>query len=167
MISLSTYPYDAMGTTSNYGPFLADIIMSEDKNDDKKDKNGQNESGKKMGMDFGSSMTAGPKRLFANPDMFDIYCDCDADQNYIFHDGDLNCTVDHLEYDPETQRITVYTNDGQKLDLGARIQWLVRPYIAKNQDIYIVRTENGKTIDGIQVPLIVKVQEQLKPTEHN
>jgi len=166
MILLSSYPYDAMGKTSNNDLFLADLIMSTEENDTKKITGSQNKNGAKMGLDFGSSHSAGNKHLFS-PDNFDIYCDCENGQNYIFHKGELNCTVDHLEYDPETQRVTVYTNDGQKLDLGSRIQWLVRPYIAKDQNIFIVRTQDGKTIDGIDVPLIVKTQEQLENQEQN
>lgn len=169
MISLRSCSYDMTGKTSTYEPFLADLIMSEDENDKNEKnspKNGQSEDGAKMGLDFGTSHSASHKRLF-NPENFDIYCDCKNNQNYIFHKGELNCTVDHLEYDPETQRITVYTNDGQKLDLGARVQWLVRPYIAKDQDIYIVKTENGKTIDGIHVPLVVKIQEQIEHQKKN
>ncbi|MDH5722316.1 MAG: hypothetical protein OEY94_03220 [Alphaproteobacteria bacterium] len=164
MISLSSYPYDAIGKTSYDHLFLADLIMSTEEDETKDAKPAKKENGAKMGADFGASRSSGLKHLFL-PENFDIYCDCENGQNYIFHKNELNCTVDHLEYDPETQRITVYTNDGQKLDLGARIQWLVRPYIAKDQNIFIVRTQDGKTIDGIDVPLIVKTQEKLENQE--
>lgn len=110
---------------------------------------------KGMGKDWNSSLTK-HKKLFENTADFDIYCDRQIGQNYIFHAGELNCTIEYLEYNPDTQRITVFTNDGQKLDLGTRIQWLIRPYIAKDQNILVVRTENKEMKDGIQVPLYVK-----------
>lgn len=115
-------------------------------------------SGKTMGSEWSSGISR-HKKLFENLADFDIYCDRQNNQNYIFHAGTLNCTIDHLEYNPETQRITVFTNDGQKLDLGTRIQWLIRPYIAKDQTILIVRTENREMKEGIQVPLYVKKPE--------
>lgn len=112
-------------------------------------------SGARIGKDWNTSQSK-RKRLFEDPKRFDIYCDREAGRNYIFHAGELNCTVEYLEYDPETQRITVFTNDGQKLDLGTRIQWLVRPYIAKDQNLYIIRTQDGDMVEGIEVPLYVK-----------
>lgn len=115
-------------------------------------------STKGMGSEWSSGI-AKHKKLFENLADFDIYCDRQNNQNYIFHAGQLNCTVDYLEYNPDTQRITVFTNDGQKLDLGTRIQWLIRPYIAKDQTIFIVRTENREMKEGIQVPLLVKKHE--------
>ena len=109
-----------------------------------------------MAKDWGSGEGSGRTRLFENPGDFDIYCDRARGVNYIFHGCDLNCTIDYMEYDPETQRITVHTNDGQHLDLGARIQWLVRPYIAREQYLFIIRTENRKPVDGIEVHLRIK-----------
>lgn len=116
---------------------------------------------KGMGKEWSSSLSK-TKMLFERTEDFDIYCDRQAGQNYIFHAGALNCTVEYLEYDPQTQRITVFTNDGQKLDLGTRIQWLIRPYIAKDQNIFIVRTENREMKEGIQVPLYVKKIDEIQ-----
>lgn len=130
----------------NYNPPIPAVFMMS---------NDKTEANSGIGKDWGLSLS-NRKRLFKDPKDFDIYCDREAGQNYIFHTGELNCTIDHLEYDPENQRITVHTNDGQKLDLGVRIQWLVRPYIAKEQDIFIVRTENGQMVEGIEVRLKVK-----------
>lgn len=108
-----------------------------------------------MGKEWGSSLAA-RKTLFKNLEDFDIFCDRERGQNYIFHGPELNCTIDYMEYDPETQRITVFTTDGQKMDLGTKIQWLVRPYIAREQNIFIIRTQNGQAINGIEVHLRVK-----------
>ncbi len=113
----------------------------------------------KMG-GFGAG--SGRKVLFNSPNDFDIYCDRTKGINYIFHQCELNYTIDHLEFDPETSRITVFSNDGQQVDLGAKIQWLVRPYIAKEQYLFIIRTQNGKTVDGVQVFLKIKDPEITK-----
>ncbi len=119
-------------------------------------------SPKKMG-GFGAG--SGRKVLFNSPNDFDIYCDRTKGINYIFHQCELNYTIDHLEYDPDTSRIAVFSNDGQQVDLGAKIQWLVRPYIAKEQYLFIIRTQNGDVIDGVQVFLKIKDPELTKETE--
>lgn len=114
------------------------------------------ESQTDMGKDWGTGTGSGRTKLFENHADFDIYCDRERGINYIFHGPELNCTIDHLEYDPDTQHITVITNDNQRFDLGARIQWLVRPYIAKEQYLFIIRTENGDPVDGFEVLLKIK-----------
>ncbi len=150
-----------LSVTSYYGdnglinmPFLADLIMSNDEN-----KEIETTIPSSMGRDWGDGKGTGRTKLFENPDDLDIYCDKERGINYIFHGPELNCTIDYLEYDHDTQRITVFTNDRQQLDLGVKIQWLVRPYIAHEQDLFIIRTENGETIDGIEVHLKIKEPE--------
>ncbi len=135
-------------------PFLADLTMSDEVKNNETPK-----SPKSIGSDWGSGFGSGRSKLFNSPDDFDIYCDRERGQNYIFHGPELGCTIDHLEYDPETKRINVYTNDNQRFDLGAKIQWLVRPYIAKEQYLFIIRTQNGKPIDGFEVKLKIKEPE--------
>lgn len=154
MILLSVTGYTSLEHCNN-APFLADLAMS----DEEKKMNGTPKSPKSMGDDWGSGFGSGRTKLFEKPEDFDIYCDRKNGINYIFHGPELGCTIDHLEYDPETKRITVITNDHQRLDLGVRIQWLVRPYIAKEQDLFIIRTENGESIDGVEVPLRIKAPE--------
>lgn len=157
MILLSVTGYTPYQHCNNM-PFLADFVMS-----DEVENNGEApKSAKSMGDDWGSGFGSGRTRLFESHDDFDIYCDRENNINYIFHIPELNCTIDHLEYDPDTCRITVVTNDSQRLDLGAKIQWLVRPYIAKEQDLFIIRTENGVAIDGIEVSLVIKAPEVMK-----
>lgn len=143
-------------------PFLADIIMSDEveNNDDLAPK-----PAKSMGDDWGSGLGSGRVALFKSHDDFDIYCDRENNENYIFHTPELNCTIDHLEYDPDTCRITVVTNDKQRLDLGAKIQWLVRPYIAKKQDLFIIRTQDGVAVDGIEVSLVIKPPNVIKDVD--
>ncbi len=110
---------------------------------------------------------SGRKSLFSSAKDFEIYCDRAKGINYIFHHCDLDYTIDHLEYDHDTQRITVFSNDGQKLDLGAKIQWLVRPYIAKEQYIFIIKTKDGAVVDGVQVHLKIKDPEITRNNQEN
>lgn len=156
MILLSVHGYHSPEHTS-YQPVLASLIMADDEKEIAQDPPAPPPS---MRGDWGSGFGSGRTKLFASPDDFDIYCDREKSQNYIFHRCELDCTIDHMEYNPETQRITVFTNDGQKLDLGAKIQWLVRPYIAREQNIFIIRTKDGKGIDGVEVHLTIKKPEK-------
>lgn len=107
--------------------------------------------------EWGSSMKR-TKSLF-KPEDFDIFCDKETGLTYIFHAPELGCTIDFMEYNPETQRVTVFTKDGQKMDLGVRIQWLIRPYFAKAQDIFVIRTKDGQALDGVEVELRIKAVE--------
>ncbi len=151
MILLSVHSHNGLEQPVLW-PFLADLIMSDKENNDE----APSSAAPSMGKDWGSGFGSGRKALFDNPNDFDIYCDRDRDINYIFHGPDLNCTIDHLEYDPDTQRITVFTNDSQRLDLGARIEWLVRPYIGKEQFLFIVQTKDGVPVEGVEVHLRIK-----------
>lgn len=153
MILLSDPAYTAQRHL-NGAPFPAYFMMSdEEKNDTQEPQDGLKTS---MGKDWGQSLKSGRKRLFKNLEDFEIFCDYELGQNYIFHGPPLECTIDRMEYDPETQRITVYTTDGQELDLGTRIQWLVRPYIAKEQNLFIMQTKDGKVVDGVEVHMTVR-----------
>lgn len=108
-----------------------------------------------MKADWGTSLRNVRKSLFDKND-FDIFCDKEMGETFIFHTTELGCAIDYLEYNPENQRVTVFTNDGQQLDLGTRIQWLIRPYFAKPQVILMVRTQNGKAVEGFEVKLKVR-----------
>lgn len=154
MISLNVYNYGGCEHFTNM-PFLANMIMANDEQDEKNEHSDSPALPPSMGQHWGSGKGSGRTKLFAREEDFDIYCDRNQGVNYIFHGCPLDCTIDHLEYNPDTMRITVFTTDGQKMDLGTKIQWLVRPYIAKDQYLFIVRTENGESIEGLQVPLRV------------
>ncbi len=158
MILLSVNPYDGFNNFNNM-PFLANYIMSDEKNDNENKIVEKSKPPPSMGKDWGSGFGSGRSKLFEKPEDFDIYCDRERGVNYIFHAPELNCTIDYLEYDPDTQRITVLTNDRQRLDLGAKIQWLVRPYIAKEQYLFIIQTKDGEAIDGVEVHLKIKEPE--------
>ncbi len=152
MILLSVNSYDGLKHFTTV-PFQAGLYMSDEENNNTTN---TGTSPSSMGGDWGSGKGSGRDKLFNNHDDFDIFCDRERGVNYIFHADELNCTIDHLEYDHDTQCITVITNDGQQMDLGAKVQWLVRPYIAREQEIYIVRTKDGDAIDGVLVPLKIK-----------
>jgi hypothetical protein len=93
---------------------------------------------------------------FLKPGDFDIYVNKITGETYIFHGPDLPYDVDRLEYDPADHSVTVVTKNALELDLGVKIQWLIRPYFTKAKTIYIVKTKDGEAIDGIEVPLVVK-----------
>lgn len=150
MILLNVHAHNGVEQPAMW-PFPADFMMSDSENNDK-----NTPAPPSMGKHWGSGFGSGRKALFEKPEDFDIFCDKNKNVNYIFHGPDLNCTIDHLEYDPETQRITVVTNDSQRLDLGARIEWLVRPYIAKEQYLFIIQTKDGEPIEGVEVHLRIK-----------
>ncbi len=154
MILLSVNQYSGFDNFNNM-PFLANLVMSDEENEEKKETS-PTLPPPNMGKDWGSGFGSGRSKLFDSPNDFDIYCDRERGINYIFHAPELNCTIDHLEYDPDTQRIAVHTNDRQQFDLGAKIQWLVRPYIAKDQYLFIIRTKDGQAIDGVEVHLKIK-----------
>ena len=163
MIFLSVDSYDG-GEHFDNMPFLANITMSdnEEQNNDTLPP-----SPRSMGKDWGSGFGSGRTRLFNSPDDFDIVCNREGGTNYIFHGCELNCSIDHMEYNQENPRITVFTTDGQKMDLGAKIQWLVRPYIAKEQYLYIIRTKDGQAIDGVEVHLQIKAPDLEELEEKN
>jgi hypothetical protein len=94
--------------------------------------------------------------LFA-PDEMDIYVNKVTLEAYIFHGKEVDYeSLDRLEYDSSTHMVDVVKKDGTRLDLGVKIQWLVRPYFTKAEEINIVRTKDGNSIDGKIIPLIHK-----------
>lgn len=87
------------------------------------------------------------------PGDFDIYVNKVSGEVYIFHGPKLNYHVAYLEYDYAEHWVAVVLKDGTRLDLGARIQWLIRPHWERCETLYIVQTKDGEAIDGVEVPL--------------
>lgn len=139
----------------DYQAFLALLVMSDDNAEPPVNK----KSPSSIKSDWGTSLRNQRKVLFDKSE-FDIFCDRELGETFIFYGKELPCTVDYLEYNPDNQRVTVFTTDGQQLDLGTRIQWLIRPYFAKPQIIVMARTKNGKVIEGSEVPLKIKASEE-------
>lgn len=97
-----------------------------------------------------------PSGALFKPDDFDIYVNKATLEAYIFHAPAIPRDIAQLEYDPADHSVTVVKNDGTRLDLGAKIQWLVRPYFTKAHEVGIVQTKNGEVVGGFMVPLIHK-----------
>lgn len=94
------------------------------------------------------------------PDELDIYVNKVTLEAYIFHGKTVDYkNIDHLVYDPIKHTTDIIKKDGSAQDLGVKIQWLVRPYFSKAEEINIVQTKDGNSIDGILVPLKHKPQE--------
>jgi hypothetical protein len=97
-----------------------------------------------------------PGALF-QPEEFDIFVNKMTLEAYVFHEKKIDYTmIDHLEYDHKSYSVDVVYTNGSKNDLGMKIQWMIRPYWSKAQEVSIVRTENQKSQDGKTVPLIHK-----------
>lgn len=104
---------------------------------------------------FSPGQTQGSGVLF-DPKEFDIYVNKITKEVYIFHIKPVAQDIARLEYDPTDHSVTVVKNDGTQLDLGAKIQWLIRPHFVKAREIGIVQTKDGEAIDGFMVPLVIK-----------
>ena len=92
-------------------------------------------------------------RLFM-PDELDVYVNKVSKESFIFHGKIIDYeSIDYLEYHYNLHYVIVVYSNGNKVDLGVKIQWLVRPYFEEADEVSIVRTENGKSIDGTVVPL--------------
>ena len=108
---------------------------------------------------FKSGKKAKKAALFTADEM-DIYCNKVTLEAYIFHGKDVDYEpIHYLEYDPKEKRIDVVMKDNSRMDLGVKIQWLVRPYLTKSKEVSIVQTKDREPIDGTIVPLIHKGQE--------
>lgn len=90
------------------------------------------------------------------PEEMDIYCNKISLETFIFHGKPVEQDIERLEYDPGDHSVTVVKKDGTLMDLGVKIQWLVRPYFTKAKEIGIIRTKDGESIDGFYVPLVIK-----------
>ena len=105
---------------------------------------------------FKPGKAAGKPALFTSDEM-DIYCNKVTLETYVFHGKDVDYTpIAYLEYDPKEKRVDVVMKDNTRIDLGVKIQWLVRPYFTKTKEVSIVQTKNREPIDGTVVPLIHK-----------
>ena len=88
------------------------------------------------------------------PDEMDIYCNKLTKETFIFHGKKLDYeALDHMVYDHKKHTTDVIMKDGSVLDLGVKIQWLVRPYFSKSEEVQIVQTKDGNAIDGTFIPL--------------
>jgi hypothetical protein len=124
---------------------LAQFIMSSEDT-------GQKSSIKK---DWDPKGRSGAKKpaLF-KPEEMDIYCNKVTREVFIFHGKQIDYDkLDHLEYNAADHTVDVVMKDATRLDLGVKIQWLVRPYFTKAPEIMVVQTKDGESINGVSLPL--------------
>lgn len=103
------------------------------------------------------AFTPGKKRdknVMFLPEEFDIYCNKVTKETFIFHGKDVDYeSLERAEYDHKAMRVTIFKTDGSSVDLGVKIQWLIRPYISKAEELQIVQTKDGEAINGTFIPL--------------
>lgn len=122
---------------------LADLIMSSEDKDKASIKKAWGPKGKQGG-----------KPALFKPEEMDIYCNKVTREVFIFHGKNVDYdAIDYLEYDSADHTVDVVMKNATRLDLGVKIQWLVRPYFTKAPEIMIVQTKDGESINGISVIL--------------
>lgn len=62
-------------------------------------------------------------------------------------------SISHLEYHFQDNWVAVVLKTGERLDLGVHVQWLVRPYWRLANEVHIVRTKEGNSVEGTIVAL--------------
>lgn len=119
------------------------------------DETPQDENGKSLSDTWSAEELPDYGDFVFKPDEVDIYANKLTYETFIFHGKKVDYPgIDHLEYNPDDYSVTFVYKDGGRKDLGVKIQWLVRPYISKTEEISIVRTKDGVSIDGHVVPLV-------------
>lgn len=89
-----------------------------------------------------------------HPDEMDIFCNKVTKETFIFHGKTIDYeSLERLEYNPKDYSVTVFKKDGSSIDLGVKVQWLVRPYFTKATEVQIVQTKDGKAINGTFLPI--------------
>ena len=139
--------YPVPGPSNPPPAILAHMIMAEDEESTKTT----------IKKDWEPGAAGRPVGVLFKPDELDIYVNKVTLEAFIFHGKEIDYdNLDHLEYDPLDHGIDVVKKDGSVMDLGVKIQWLVRPYFTRAEEIRIVRTKDGESIDGTVIPLIHK-----------
>ncbi|MBL4804555.1 MAG: hypothetical protein JKY71_06785 [Alphaproteobacteria bacterium] len=88
------------------------------------------------------------------PDEMDIYCNKITMETFIFHGKTIDYdSLDHMVYNPKDYSVDVYFKNGMIYDLGVKIQWLIRPYFSKADEVQIVQTKDGEAINGTFIPI--------------
>lgn len=105
---------------------------------------------------FKPGKSSGKAALFL-PDEMDIYCNKVTKETFIFHAKEIDYdSLERMEYDSKDHSVTIYKKDGTVLDLGVQIQWLIRPYFTKAEEIQIVQTKDGTAVNGTFLPITHK-----------
>lgn len=90
------------------------------------------------------------------PDEFDIYVNKQSYEAFFFHGKPVDQDILYFEYDPSDHGVLVYKAHDRVLDLGVKIQWLVRPHLLRAYEIGVVQTKDGESVDGFYAPLRFK-----------
>ena len=156
--------------------FLADLIMSDQSDDDIANEEPQGASIKDQWQGGGykgyiaSELSALEQEhigerpgddaslpLYFKPSEFNLYVNKETMKCYIFHGRDLPVMIERFEMKESDSRITVYSKEGQEFDLGMKIGWLMRPYFKQANKLFIVQTRDGEPLEGHEIPLTFKV----------
>lgn len=88
------------------------------------------------------------------PDDIDIVASKKAGEVYFYHAGALPGAVERLEYDHADHSVIVCFADGRKMDLGVKIQSLVRGAVESASEIMLSRTENRRILSETIAPVV-------------
>lgn len=142
--------WEIISSAQTYTPHeavLARMIMAKDDAENKSDKDS-------IKQDWEPGAEGKAVGALFTPEELDIYANKATLETFIFHGKEIDYeSLDYLEYDPNDHSVDVVKKDGTRMDLGVKIQWLIRSYFTKAEEINIVRTKDGKSIDGTVVPL--------------
>ncbi len=117
----------------------------------------ENNESKTMKSAFSSDKASSSGILFDKSE-FSIYVNKVTRETYIFHTKPIPKDIARLEYDPGDHSVIVVKKDGTHMDLGAKVEWLVRPYFTAARQVGIVHTKDGEVVDGFMVPITHKPQ---------
>lgn len=88
------------------------------------------------------------------PSELDLYMNRIRLDAYVFFNKDIDLSIDYVRFDHGDASVLVHYLDGTILDLGVKVQWLIRPHLMRATDISFVQTKNGQTTGkGILVPI--------------
>lgn len=94
------------------------------------------------------------KHALFTPDELDIYVNKITLEAFVFYGKPIeHNAIDHIVYDHDSYDVNVVFENGSKIDLGVKIQWLVRPYFSKIEEIKFVQSKDGEAVDGKIVPV--------------
>lgn len=87
----------------------------------------------------------------------EIFCNKITKETFIFHGKDVDYeSLERAEYNPKDYSVEIFKKDGTSVDLGVKIQWLLRPYFTKSNEIQIIQTKDREAVNGTFIPLTHK-----------
>ena len=97
------------------------------------------------------------------PKELDIYVKKANFKAFIFHGKAIDYnSILHLEYHYQDNWVIVVLKNGDRLDLGVHIQWLIRPCWRLASGVTIAQTRNGKTISSRYFPMVKTGEEPME-----